>query len=45
MWEAFVEGIGWETKIFPSRAEAETWIRTRVKGKFNLDVTQFTAKK
>ncbi len=44
MWEAFVEGIGWEAKIFPSRAAAETWIRTRVKAKFKLDISQFTGK-
>jgi hypothetical protein len=44
MWQAFVEGIGWETKIFPSRAAAETWIGTRVKAKFKLDVSQFTGK-
>jgi hypothetical protein len=43
MWEAFVEGIGWETKIFPSLAEAETWVRARVKEKFKLDITQFAA--
>lgn len=45
MWEAFVEGIGWETKIFPTLAEAETWVRDRVKAKFKLDIAQFTAKK
>jgi len=45
MWEAFVEGIGWETQIFPSLAEAETWVRTRVKAKFKLDITQFTTKR
>jgi hypothetical protein len=45
MWEAFVEGIGWETKIFPSLAEAETWVRDRLKAKFKLDIAQFTAKK
>lgn len=39
MWEAFVEGIGWETKIFPSLAEAQTWIRTRAKAKFKLDIS------
>jgi hypothetical protein len=44
MWEAVVEGTGWETKISPSRAEAETWIRTRVKAKFELDISQFTGK-
>jgi hypothetical protein len=36
MWEAFIEGIGWETKIFPSIAEAQCWIRIRVKDKFQL---------
>ena len=45
MWQAFVEGIAWETKICPSLAEAETWVRDRVKAKFNLDVAQFTTKK
>ena len=38
MWEAFIEGIGWETKIFPSLAEAQEWIRSRVKEKFQLDI-------
>jgi hypothetical protein len=38
MWEAFIEGIGWETKIFPSLAEAQDWVRTRVKDKFMLDL-------
>jgi hypothetical protein len=36
MWEAFIEGIGWETKILSSMVEAQEWIRTRVKDKFNL---------
>ena len=38
MWEAFIEGIGWETKIFPAPAEAQDWVRTRVKDKFKLDL-------
>ena len=38
MWEAFIEGIGWETKIFPSLAEAQHWVRSRVKEKFQLDL-------
>jgi hypothetical protein len=45
MWEAFVEGIGWETKIVASLAEAETWVRARVKEKFKLEIAQFTAEK
>ena len=39
MWEAFIEGIGWETKIFPSLAEAQEWIRTGVKDKFKVDLS------
>jgi hypothetical protein len=38
MWEVFIEGIGWETKIFPSLAGAQDWIRIRVKEKFRLDI-------
>jgi hypothetical protein len=38
MWEAFIEGIGWETKIFPSLAEAQDWVRSRVKEKYQLDL-------
>jgi hypothetical protein len=38
MWEVFIEGIGWETKIFPSLAEAQDWVRNRVKEKFQLDL-------
>jgi hypothetical protein len=45
MWEAFVEGIGWETKTLPTLAEAQIWVRARVKEKFKLDITQFTAGK
>ena len=43
MWEAFVEGIGWETKIFASLEDAEAWVRVRAKAKFNLDIAQFAA--
>jgi hypothetical protein len=38
MWEAFIGGIGWETKIFPSITEAQDWVRIRVKEKFHLDI-------
>jgi hypothetical protein len=38
MWEAFIEGIGWETKIFPSMAEAQEWVRIRVREKFQLEL-------
>ena len=38
MWEAFIEGIGWDTKIFLSLAEAQDWVRIRVKEKFDLDL-------
>lgn len=38
MWEAFVEGIGWEITILSSLEEAQNWIRTRVKEKFQLEL-------
>jgi hypothetical protein len=38
MWEAFAGGLEWETMTFRSRDEAETWIRTRLKNKFNLEL-------
>jgi len=38
MWETFIEGIGWETRIFPSITEAQDWVRIRVKEKFHLDI-------
>ena len=38
MWEAFIEGIGWETKIVPSMVEAQEWICLRVKEKFKLEL-------
>jgi hypothetical protein len=38
MWEAFVVGIGWETRTFRSWDEAEVWVRGMVKEKFNLDL-------
>jgi hypothetical protein len=39
MWEAFIEEIGWETKIFPSLAEAQDWVRIRVKEKFQVELS------
>jgi hypothetical protein len=39
MWEVFIEGIGWETKIFPSIAEAQDWVRIRVKEKFQVELS------
>jgi hypothetical protein len=36
MWEAYIEGIGWEVNVFPSLDGAENWIRTRVREKFQL---------
>jgi hypothetical protein len=39
MWEAFIEGIGWETKILPSLAEAQDWVRIRAKEKFQVELS------
>ena len=38
MWEAIVEGIGWETRVLRSRSEAERWVQERAKKKFGLDL-------
>ena len=38
MWEALVERVGWETMTFRSLAEAEDWIRRRVKEKFGIEL-------
>jgi hypothetical protein len=27
MWEVFVDQIGWKTKVFRSKSEAELWIK------------------
>jgi hypothetical protein len=39
MWQAYIEGIGWEIDIFLSLEGAQSWIRTRVKGKFQLELS------
>jgi len=39
MWEALVERVGWETMTFRSVADAENWIRRRVKEKFGIDLS------
>jgi hypothetical protein len=38
MWEALVERVGWETMTFRSVADAESWIRTRLRQKFGIDL-------
>jgi hypothetical protein len=39
MWEAFIEGIDWETKVVPTIEEAQDWVRRRVKDKFGLEIS------
>jgi hypothetical protein len=39
MWEAFVVGIGWNTRSFLSLSEAQTWVRLEVKEKFDVDLS------
>ena len=39
LWEAHMEGIGWEVGMFPSFEGAENWIRTRVKEKFQVELS------
>jgi hypothetical protein len=38
MWGALVERVGWETMTFRSVADAESWVRTRLKQKFGIDL-------
>ncbi len=38
MWEALVERVGWETMTFRSVTEAESWIQTRLRQKFGIDL-------
>jgi hypothetical protein len=39
MWEAFIEGIDWETKVVPTIEQAQDWVRIRVKDKFGLEIS------
>jgi hypothetical protein len=39
MWEAFIEGIDWETKVVPTIEEAQDWVQVRVKDKFGLEIS------
>ena len=39
MWEAFVDEIGWKTRVFRSRTEAELWIKETIKEQSGLDLT------
>ena len=38
MWEVLNEQVGWETRTFRSRSEADQWIQARAKEKFGLDL-------
>jgi len=38
MWEVFAEETGWETMTFRSRADAESWVRQKVKENFGIDL-------
>ncbi|MFI5143588.1 MAG: hypothetical protein ACHQHM_06140 [Thermoanaerobaculales bacterium] len=39
MWQAFADGIGWETEVFRSGAAAEAWVRVTLKEKFDVELT------
>lgn len=38
MWEVLNEQVGWETRTFRSRLEADQWIQARAREKFSLDL-------
>lgn len=41
MWETVVQvkGLKWETMVFKDRADAEEWIKQKVREKYNIDLT------
>jgi len=39
MWEAFVAGMDWNTRSFLSLTDAQTWVRLKVKERFNVDLS------
>ena len=39
MWEVLVEQVGWETRTFHSRPEAELWIKQRTRQKFGIELS------
>lgn len=41
MWQIIIEnaGIQWETMVFRDRANAEAWIKDRVRKKYNIEIT------
>lgn len=39
MWELLVEEVGWETRTFHSRSEAEIWLNERTRKKFGFDLS------
>jgi hypothetical protein len=39
IWRAYMDETNWESKIFRSRPEAESWMKKRVKEKFGIDIT------
>ena len=39
MWEVFVEGTGWDTRVFRMKSEAVAWIKKLVLAKFGVAVT------
>jgi hypothetical protein len=39
IWHAYMDETNWDTGIFGSRPDAESWIKKRVKEKFGVDIT------
>jgi hypothetical protein len=38
LWEKQVSVVGWVTKVFKDRAEAQTWVKQKVKDLFDIDI-------
>ena len=39
MWQVFVEGAGWSTRVARSKSEAVNWVKELVLAKFHVAVT------
>ena len=39
MWEVFVEGTGWDTRVFRVKSDAVKWVKELVMDRFHVAVT------
>jgi hypothetical protein len=39
MWEIHVSDVGWVTKVFKAKSEAESWVKEKMKELFDTDIS------